>query len=127
VTQILLSLDIDGTLAAGDPPGPITFDMVATAQSRGHIIGSASDRSLSEQRAIWKSAGIVVDFVCNKHQLANATAAFSCSRRLHIGDTTNDEYFAGLAGFKFRYVTEVPASWLEFMEQYELDWDSAVK
>jgi hypothetical protein len=126
VNQILISFDIDGTLAAGDPPGPITFEMVAAAQSRGHVVGSASDRSLSEQRAIWESAGIPVDFICNKHRLADATAKFSLSRMLHIGDTSNDEYFAGLAGFKFYYVTEMPASWLAFIEQQELRWNSAL-
>ncbi len=50
---VLVSFDIDGTMEAGEPPGPVTFAMVAEAKSRGYIVGSASDRTLSERRAIW--------------------------------------------------------------------------
>jgi hypothetical protein len=124
VQQILFSFDIDGTLAAGDPPGPITFAMVAAVRERGHLVGSASDRTLSEQRALWESAGIPVDFICHKHRLADATAKFSCSGMLHIGDTSTDEYYAGLAGFNFCYVTDMPASWEEFIGQQEGRWRS---
>ena len=55
---VLVSFDIDGTMEAGEPPGPVTFAMVAEAKSRGYIVGSASDRTLSEQRAIW--AAVVI-------------------------------------------------------------------
>ena len=105
---ILVSFDIDGTLSAGDPPGPITFAHVAEAKSRGYIIGSSSDRTLSEQAQIWRSGGIEVDFMCNKHRMIETTAHFQVTRRLHIGDTNSDEYYAKLAGFEFLYVTEIP-------------------
>ena len=124
LNQILISFDIDGTLAAGDPPGPVTFDMVSAARSRGHVIGSASDRTLAEQRAIWAPAGISVDFLCHKHRLADATAQFGCARMLHIGDTATDEYYAGLAGFRFCHVTALPADWAAFLSQQELRWDA---
>jgi hypothetical protein len=106
---VLVSFDIDGTMEAGEPPGPVTFAMVAEAKSRGYIVGSASDRTLSEQRAIWAEAGIEVDFVCHKHRLAEHTARFGCRRMLHIGDTSTDEYYARLAGFEFYLVTDLPA------------------
>ena len=106
---ILVSFDIDGTLEAGDPPGPITFAFVAEAKARGYVIGSASDRALSEQRAIWRRAGLSVDFICNKHRLADGTRHFSCQRRLHIGDTSLDEHYARLAGFEFYDVADLPA------------------
>jgi hypothetical protein len=105
---VLVSFDIDGTLIAGDPPGPILFEHVAVAKSRGYVIGSSSDRTLSEQRQIWASGGIEVDFMCNKHRMIETTAQFKVTRRLHIGDTNSDEYYAKLAGFEFLYVTELP-------------------
>ena len=40
----LISFDIDGTLEAGDPPGPITMDMVRTIKALGYVIGSGSDQ-----------------------------------------------------------------------------------
>ena len=52
----LVSFDIDGTLEVGDPPGPITMAMVRRAQAHGCIIGSASDRPLPVQQAIWGPA-----------------------------------------------------------------------
>jgi hydroxymethylpyrimidine pyrophosphatase-like HAD family hydrolase len=112
---VLVSFDIDGTLEAGDPPGPITFAMVAEVQARGYIIGSASDRTLSEQRAIWQQAGITVDFVCNKHRLSESTAHLRCQRMLHIGDTPLDGYYARLAGFEFYDVADLPDSWLSLI------------
>jgi hypothetical protein len=113
--SLLVSFDIDGTLEAGDPPGPITFAFVAAAKACGYVIGSASDRTLSEQRAIWQQAGIRPDFTCHKHRLKESTAHFGCQRMLHIGDTSLDEYYARLAGFKFSYAADVPfppGSWL---------------
>ncbi|HLK72170.1 MAG TPA: HAD family hydrolase [Streptosporangiaceae bacterium] len=114
---ILVSFDIDGTLEAGDPPGPVTFAVVARAQARGYVIGSASDRTLSEQRSIWRQAGLTVDFTCHKHRLLESTAHFGAQRMLHIGDTSLDEYYARLAGFDFRYADQLsgpPESWLTF-------------
>ncbi len=108
MTRILVSFDIDGTLEAGDPPGPVTFTQVAAAKARGYVIGSASDRTLSEQRAIWQQAGIEVDFTCHKHTLRQGTEHFDCQRMLHIGDTSLDEHYATLAGFEFRYATDLP-------------------
>jgi hypothetical protein len=112
---ILVSFDIDGTLEAGDPPGPVTFAIVEQARARGYVIGSASDRTLSEQRAIWQQAGLRPDFTCHKHRLLESTSRFNCQRMLHIGDTSLDEYYARLAGFEFRYATDLPPapdSWL---------------
>lgn len=107
MVAVLVSFDIDGTLEAGDPPGPVTFAFVAEARARGYVIGSASDRTLSEQRAIWQQAGIRPDFTCHKHRLKESTAHFGCQRMLHIGDTPLDEYYARQAGFEFRYAADL--------------------
>jgi hypothetical protein len=107
---ILVSFDIDGTLELGVPPGPITMAQVAEAKSRGYLIGSASDRTLSDQRRMWESAGIEVDFICNKHTLTPNTEHFTCTRRVHIGDSWVDEHYAELAGFEFFHVDSLPAA-----------------
>jgi len=106
--MLLVSFDIDGTLIAGDPPGPISLDMVREAKRRGHVIGSASDRTLGEQRRLWENAAIVADFVSLKHHLKANTEQFGCDRHIHIGDSPADEYYARLAGFEFVHVDALP-------------------
>lgn len=103
---MLVSLDIDGTFELGDPPGPITLEFVRSARAQGVIIGSASDRTLREQNAIWTLAGIEPDFTSRKHELAKIRAAYACERFLHIGDTPVDAHCAALAGFEFISVHE---------------------
>lgn len=104
----LVSFDIDGTLEAGDPPGPITFDLVRRAKHLGYVVGSASDRTLSDQRNMWATAGIEVDFVANKHRLHLIREQFPMPKMLHIGDTNVDEFYALQAGFDFWFVNALP-------------------
>jgi hypothetical protein len=106
---VLVSFDIDGTLENGSPPGPVLLDHVRTAKQRGHLIGSASDRTLADQWRLWHAAGIEVDFVTLKHQLPAVVASFTRQRLIHIGDTQADEYYAGLAGLDFWHVDALPA------------------
>ena len=47
MSRILLSLDIDGTIEVGDPPGVLTMEMIRTTVGKGFIVGSCSDRPLS--------------------------------------------------------------------------------
>ena len=74
--KILLSFDIDGTLEAGDPPGPLTFEMVVKAKELGCTIGSASDRALSAQQSMWDRAGIEPHFTAQKHRFDELLAKF---------------------------------------------------
>ena len=106
--MILVSFDIDGTMESGDPQGPITFENVRESQRRGHIVGSASDRTLAFQRGMWRESGIDVDFVSHKHHLVATKEQFACARHIHIGDTQVDEHFALLAGFEFVHVDQLP-------------------
>ena len=105
----LVSFDIDGTLDLGDPPGPIGGHFVLHARERGCLIGSASDRTLSEQRNVWAALGLEPDFVSRKHQLEEVRLSFASDRLFHIGDTHVDEHFARLAGFAFIDVAELAA------------------
>ncbi|MFQ6029818.1 MAG: HAD family hydrolase [Dehalococcoidia bacterium] len=98
---ILVSFDIDGTLEAGDPPGPITMNMVRNAAKHGCIIGSSSDRPLPVQQAIWDRYRIQVSFVSNKHGLVDVKSRFPAEEYYHVGDTDLDRQFATEAGFHF--------------------------
>lgn len=104
--RILLSFDIDGTLETGDPPGPITLDMVRNAKEIGCIIGSASDRSITSQKEMWERNNIVVDFVSNKHVLAEIKQRFEADYYLHMGDRELDRQFALEAEFEFMWMDE---------------------
>jgi len=106
--MVLVSFDIDGTLATGDPPGPISLEIVRETKRRGHVLGSASDRTLREQRQMWEEIGIEVDFVSHKHHLQATSEQFDCKRLIHIGDTSIDEHYARLAGFEFFHVSSLP-------------------
>ena len=61
--MVLLSLDIDGTLEVGDPPGTIPLALVQRARDLGYIVGSSSDRVVSDQERLWQRHGVVMDFV----------------------------------------------------------------
>jgi hypothetical protein len=107
---VLVSFDIDGTLEVGDPPGPLTMDMVRLAQARGYVIGSASDRTVQFQQQMWADQGIAVDFVGHKHRLPDIVKQFACQRHVHIGDTDVDRHYAQLAGFEFHYADQIPSA-----------------
>jgi len=104
--RILLSFDIDGTLETGDPPGPVTLDMVRNAKEIGCIIGSASDRSITSQKEMWERNNIVVDFVSNKHVLTEIKQRFEADYYLHMGDRELDRQFALEAEFEFMWMDE---------------------
>ncbi|MBI2855979.1 MAG: HAD family hydrolase [Chloroflexi bacterium] len=104
--RILVSFDIDGTLEVGDPPGPITMDMVRKAQELGCIIGSSSDRSISAQQNMWDRNNIQVDFVSLKHMLSGIRERFEADCYYHTGDRDLDRQFAREAGFDFWWMHE---------------------
>ena len=97
----LISFDIDGTLEFGDPPGILTVEMVRTAQDLGYIVGSCSDRTVSNQKRLWAEHSITVAFTVLKHQLDKVKAQFSAEEYYHIGDSDMDEYYSRQAGFLF--------------------------
>ena len=103
--RILVSFDIDGTLEVGDPPGPVTLDMVRKAKELGCIIGSCSDRSLATQQMIWDQNNIVADFTSLKYKLGDLKGRFEADVYLHTGDTEMDRQFAREAGFDFYWMS----------------------
>jgi hypothetical protein len=103
---VLVSFDIDGTMAFGDPPGPVTVDFVRALAGAGHVIGSASDRTRNEQTSLWELHGVDVAFVGGKHHLHEVRDRFPADRHVHIGDSHVDEHYALLAGFEFYWATD---------------------
>ena len=95
----LISFDIDGTMEFGDPPGKMTLNMVRRARELGYLVGSCSDRPLSNQRELWKKHNFEVDFIVLKHQLDGVKDKFEAEQYYHIGDTEVDRYYATRAGF----------------------------
>ena len=107
--MVLLSLDIDGTLEVGDPPGWIPLTWIHRAQALGYVVGSASDRTKSDQRLLWEHHGIVLDFIDHKHKLDEVKARFPHTTRwIHIGDGEADSLYARMHGFEFHFVDAVP-------------------
>ena len=114
---MLVSFDIDGTMEFGQPAGPVTVELVRSVGAAGHVIGSASDRTRSDQAALWEEHAVAVAFVGGKHHLAAVRERFPAERHVHIGDTHVDEHFARLAGFEFVWMDDAPghlATLLEF-------------
>lgn len=105
----VISFDIDGTMSFGDPPGHITPDLVRRVRALGVVVGSCSDRTLAEQAALWRAAGVEVDFVALKHRLDDVKRRFDAAHYLHVGDTDTDYGAAHRAGFAFLWVHQVPA------------------
>ena len=105
----LISFDIDGTLEVGDPPGGITMEMVRKVKGLGYLIGSCSDRTVSEQRRIWRDHGIKVDFTVLKHRLAEVKERFPADEYYHVGDTEIDRRASLQAGFIFLPVGDAVA------------------
>jgi hypothetical protein len=91
--MVLLSLDIDGTLEVGDPPGRITLEWVRRAQAAG----------------LWSDHAVEVAFVGHKHKLDEIRARFPEAQRwIHIGDGEADHLYAIQHGFEFHWVHEMP-------------------
>ena len=107
MTKILVSLDIDGTLEIGDPPGPVTMDMVRRGIERGCIIGSCSDRPLSAQRDLFARRNVPLEFAVSKHMLPDVMARFEAVHYYHVGDREDlDKIYAERAGFRFLWPDE---------------------
>jgi len=97
----VVSFDIDGTMEFGDPPGPIPVALAKAMAELGHVIGSGSDRTRSDQSNLWEAHGVDVQFVGGKHHLPEVRERFPAERYVHIGDTDVDKHFAGAADFEF--------------------------
>ena len=101
VAHAVVSLDVDGTMEFGEPPGPVTVEIVRLLVAAGHVVGCASDRTRTDQEQTWARAGLTLAFVGGKHHLDTVRARFPAQRYVHVGDTHVDAHFAGIHGFEF--------------------------
>jgi hypothetical protein len=106
--SIVISLDVDGTMEFGDPPGPVTVALARQLIDAGLIVGCASDRTRSDQEETWGAHGVALAFLGGKHQLDVVREGFTATRYVHVGDTYVDEHYAGLHGFEFIGVVDDP-------------------
>jgi hypothetical protein len=97
----LISFDIDGTLEVGDPPGQVSLESVRRCKALGYLVGSCSDRTVSDQVQLWGRHGIEVDFTMLKHHLGDLRSRFQAEAYYHVGDGDMDRFFAHRAGFQF--------------------------
>lgn len=88
--------------------------MVKRALAHGCIVGSASDKPLEAQQAIWARYDIPASFAGAKHQLPDVKARFPADVYYHIGDTEIDRQYALEAGFNFLWMHVGPSEpWLQ--------------
>jgi hypothetical protein len=107
--RVVVSLDVDGTMEFGEPPGPVTVEIVRLLLGAGHVVGCASDRTRTDQEQTWERAGLTLAFVGGKHHLDSVRARFPARRYVHVGDTHVDAHFAELHGFEFVAVDDPAA------------------
>jgi hypothetical protein len=81
----------------------ILLEHIRLEKQLGHIVGSASDRTVSNQWDLWRQHGIEPDFVVLKHNLGELVGKYQVEEYWHVGDSAMDEFFAVRAGFKFLY------------------------
>lgn len=107
VAPVLISFDIDGTMAFGEPSGPVLVSFVRAAIDAGHVTGSASDRTTAGQRQLWAAHSTAVRFTEHKHRLGLLRARFpAVVRFIHVGDTDVDRRCASTARFEFWHVDD---------------------
>jgi hypothetical protein len=99
--RLVVSIDVDGTMEFGEPPGPVTVEVVRALVAAGHVVGCASDRTRTDQEETWAGYGVTLAFVGGKHHLDTVRERFPAERYLHVGDSHVDEHFAALCGFEF--------------------------
>ena len=98
---LILSLDLDGTVWFGDPPGPISRDLVVALQAASVVLGSASDRTVADQRRLWDGVGITPEFIVVKNHLRLVRPRYATGTFVHIGDRFADFLEATSAGVSF--------------------------
>ncbi|MDA0365956.1 MAG: HAD family hydrolase [Chloroflexi bacterium] len=116
VERLVVSFDIDGTLEFGDPNGPVVSELVRTLQRAQVVVGSASDRTVLDQRRVWAAADLEPAFVVVKNHLRFVPERHPSDLLIHVGDRFADELEAANAGAVFVHVDAL--SWEEWLEPH---------
>ena len=118
--ELVVSLDLDGTVWFGDPAGPIGEAFVTALREASIIVGSASDRTVRDQRRLWERAGIAPDFVVVKNHLRLVRPTYAASVFVHIGDRFADRLEADGAGAHFIDVNVAPQATWQDLERFRV-------
>jgi hypothetical protein len=94
------------------------MEMVRQVQSLGYLIGSCSDRTVSEQQRIWQDHDISVEFTVLKHRLNQVKEQFPADEYYHVGDTETDRRVSLQAGFSFLPVGDAVVRLLNGLTPY---------
>ena len=99
----LISYDVDGTVSWGNPPGPITPEMIIDEVNFGNHVVGGSNHDIAVQDAEFRAHGIKLLMVCQKVGLSRAKEKWPNARRyIHVGDSVNDDGKAAkAAGFEY--------------------------
>ncbi len=92
------AFDRDGTLAWGDPPGPISCNHILRLRKLGHAIGGSGGQPLEERYQNWRDNGVEPDFAVHK-ALDMTTLRYDVV--VHVGDADDDSGCARSAGIGY--------------------------
>lgn len=80
----VISIDRDGVVSWGKPPGPITPDHIRNLKVKGYIVGTGGGASAEEQKLQWVMHGIVPDFALSKGELFSLKRQFPNAELIHV-------------------------------------------
>ena len=77
------------------------MEMVRRLVRKGWLVGSCSDRTVTFQKQMWESQGIIPEFTVLKHKLEDVKRIFPFEEYYHVGDTDVDRMYSERNGFVF--------------------------
>lgn len=111
----VISFDVDGTTIWGNPPGPITPEMIKVEIDKGNHVVGGSNHGIPQQDAEFRAHGIKLLMVCQKVGLSKAKEKWmNAGRYIHVGDSINDDGRAAKAA-GFEYMT--PEEYVESLNE----------
>ena len=80
----VISIDRDGVLAWGNPPGPVTAEHIRKLKEKGYIVGTGGGAGGREQEAQWLANGVKPDFALSKGELPSLRTKYPDSSLVHV-------------------------------------------
>ena len=108
----VVSFDIDLTLVTPDDAGEsaggvVPVGTLSVLREMGYIVGTCSDRLVTDQRQLMGDMGFEPDFCVPKSMLGPARAMLPGPSHIHVGDDpTRDRDIALRAGWEHRWPAE---------------------
>jgi quercetin dioxygenase-like cupin family protein len=80
----VISVDRDGVLLWGDPPGIVSTEDLRSLRAKGYIVGTGGGAPGEEQRAEWLAHGIEPDFALSKGELLSLRERYPNGDFIHV-------------------------------------------